>query len=100
MNLLDLLWNVGQEVEISQLRRQVDQARLENDLARWDHPNLKELASENLELKLRLALLVRLLISKRIITAEEYAALIAEAQPKPESGKAKNVSNRPEATAD
>jgi hypothetical protein len=35
-------------------------------------------------LKLRLGLLVRLLIDKGLITAEEYAALIAEARPQGE----------------
>jgi hypothetical protein len=40
------------------------------------------LAAENLELKLRLGLLVRLLISKGVFTAQEYAALIAEAHAK------------------
>jgi hypothetical protein len=38
------------------------------------------LAEENLELKLRLGLLVRLLIARKVITAEEYASLIAEAR--------------------
>ncbi len=36
------------------------------------------LADENFALKLRLGLLVRLLISKGVITAEEYAKLIAK----------------------
>lgn len=43
---------------------------------KWDLQNVKELAEENLELKLRLAMLVRLLISKGVITAEEYASTI------------------------
>jgi transposase len=42
---------------------------------------LKELVEENLELKRRLGLLVRLQISKGVITAQEYAALITDAQP-------------------
>ena len=45
-------------------------------------PVIEELAAENAELKLRLGLLVRLLISKGIINAQEYAALITEAQPR------------------
>jgi hypothetical protein len=42
---------------------------------------VKELAEENLELKLRLGLLVRLLITKGVISAQEFATLIAEARP-------------------
>ncbi|MCX7421282.1 MAG: hypothetical protein NT013_17310 [Planctomycetia bacterium] len=43
---------------------------------KWDLQNVKELAEENLELKLRLAMLVRLLISKGVISAEEYSSTI------------------------
>jgi len=51
-------------------------------LAGGDVQKVKELAGENLELKLRLGLLVRLLISKGLITAQEYAELVAEARPR------------------
>jgi hypothetical protein len=82
MDLFDFLWNVSQERQIEELRGHLDRARLEQDLAGADLRKVKELAEENLELKLRLGLLVRLLISKGVITAPEYAALIAEAQPR------------------
>ena len=49
---------------------------------RTDLRKVKELAEENVELKLRLGLLVRLLISKGVISAEEYASLIAGARPR------------------
>jgi hypothetical protein len=49
----------------------------------WDVSKIKELAQENMELKLRLGLLVRLLISKGVISAEEYAGLIAQSRPRP-----------------
>jgi hypothetical protein len=42
----------------------------------------RQLADENAALRLRLGLLVRLLISKGVITAPEYAAMIAEAESK------------------
>jgi hypothetical protein len=42
-----------------------------------------ESADENMEPKLRLGLLVRLLISNGIISAEEFAGLIAESRPNP-----------------
>jgi hypothetical protein len=82
MNLLDFLWNVSQERQLDELRQRLDQARLEHDLAGGDR-KVKELAEENLELKLRLGLLLRLLIDKGVITAQEYAGLIAEAHPSP-----------------
>ena len=81
MDLLDLLWNVSQERQISEVRQQFERLQLQRDLDGWDMRRVKELAEENVELKLRLGLLVRLLISKGIISAEEYAALITEARP-------------------
>jgi len=74
MDIFDFLWLRSQEHQIGELRGRLDQVRLEHDLA-----GTKDLAKENLELKLRLGLLVRLLIAKGVITAEEYAALVAEA---------------------
>jgi hypothetical protein len=81
MDLFDFIWNVSQERQIDELRRRLDQARLEHDLAVGDR-KLKELAEENVELKLRLGLLVRLLIAKGVITAQEYAGLIADTRPR------------------
>ena len=81
MDLFDFLWNVSQERQLEELRGRLDQLRLEHDLAGGDR-KMKELADENLELKLRLGLLVRLLIAKGVITAQEYAGLIAETRPR------------------
>ena len=82
MDLLDSLWNVSQERQIEELRVRFDRERLDRDLTGWDLARTKQLAEENLELKLRLGLLLRLLISKGVITAQEYAAMIAEAGPR------------------
>jgi hypothetical protein len=82
MDLLDFLWNVSQERQLDEIRARLERDRLEHDLAGGDR-KLKELVEENLELKLRLGLLVRLLISKGVLTAQEFAALIADAQPGP-----------------
>jgi hypothetical protein len=68
-----------QQRDIRQLREERANLRRQHDRASWHTPKLKELAKENLDLKLRLGLLVRLLIAKKVITAEELAALIAEA---------------------
>jgi hypothetical protein len=81
MDPLDFIWNVSQEHQIEELRLRFDRERLERDLAGWDLPRVKQLAEENLELKLRLGLLLRLLISKSVITTQEYAAMIAQARP-------------------
>jgi hypothetical protein len=78
MDFLDLLWNSSQDVRLNDIREDIDRMKVEGDLKGWD---ARELAVENAKLKLRLGLLVRLLISKGIINAQEYAALIAEAQP-------------------
>ena len=81
MDLFDFLWNVSQERQLEELRGRLDRVRLEHDLAGGDR-KMKELGEENLELKLRLGLLVRLLITKGVITAQEYAGLIAEIRPR------------------
>jgi hypothetical protein len=81
MDPLDFLWNISQERQIDELRVRVDRERLQRDSVGWDLATVKQLAEENLELKLRLGLLLRLLISKGVITAQEYAAMIAEARP-------------------
>jgi hypothetical protein len=78
MDLLDLWWNSNQELQLRDVRQQIERLKLERDLRRMNAPDL---AAENHELRLRLGLLVRLLIAKGILTAEEYARLIAEAQP-------------------
>ncbi len=75
MSLIDLLWNSSQDGHINELRTQIDRVRLDSHS---QHVTTDELQAENTELKLRVALLVRLLISKDLIAAEDYAALIAE----------------------
>lgn len=82
MSLFDFLWEISQEQQIHELRGRLDQIWLEHDLSEGDPRKLETLVQEILELKLRLGLLVRLLISKGVITAKEYATLIAEVRPK------------------
>jgi hypothetical protein len=78
MDILDLWWNSNQELQLREVRQQIERLQLERDLRRMNAPDL---AAENAELRLRLGLLVRLLIAKGVLTAEEYARLIAEARP-------------------
>ena len=93
MDLLDFLWNVSQEHQLKELRGRLDQVRLEHDLAGGNR-KLQELAEENLELKLRLGLLVRLLIQKGVITAQEYAGLIAAAHPQPGAAPSQSIKGK------
>ncbi len=83
-----LLGDLGQQLDIEDVRDQVERMRNEHDLADWDLRNIRELADRVFELGLRHGLLVRLLISKGVITAEEYAGLIAAAHKKPAEGTA------------
>jgi hypothetical protein len=75
--------DLGQNLAISELRDQVERARAERDRMDWDVRKVREVAEEALELHLRLAVLLRLLIAKGVITAEEYASLLTAARPKP-----------------
>ena len=80
MEFLDSLWNMNQDFLIDDLRLQSERNRLERDLMAGELASMKQLAEENLELKLRLGLLLRLLIAKGFLTAEEFAAMIADAR--------------------
>lgn len=82
-----LLGDLGQQLDINELREHVERTRIERDLVNWDIRKIREVADELLELELRHALLVRLLITKGLISAEEYASLIAAARDKPEKAE-------------
>jgi hypothetical protein len=82
-----LLGDLGQQFDINEVRDHVERMRTERDLANWDLHKIREVADELLELELRHGLLVRLLVSKGLITAEEYAGLIAAARAKPVEGQ-------------
>jgi hypothetical protein len=76
MDLFDIL----QQQDINELRQELDRLRRQTEREFGETHRLKELAEENLELKLRLGLLVRLLIAKGVFSAEEFASLIAAAR--------------------
>ena len=78
-----LLGDLGQQLDINEMQEHVERMRNERDLAKWDLPKIKEVADELLDLELQHSLLVRLLIKKSVITAEEFASSIAAARPKP-----------------
>ena len=78
----NIFWNYGQDCRIDELRKHLEQERLGRDIIGRDlAAQVEQLNEENFELKLRLSLLIRLLISKGLITAPEFAAMIAEARP-------------------
>jgi hypothetical protein len=80
-----LLGDLGQQIDIHEVRDQVERLRSERDTVEWDLSKLREVADELLELELRHGLLVRLLIRKGVISAAEYAELIAQSPVKPGS---------------
>src|SRR5262245_23051569 len=82
MDLFDLWWNYDQERQLDELRGKMERGQLEHDLAGFNPNGMKALVEENQQLKSRLGLLVRLLISKGVFTAKEYADLIAQARPR------------------
>jgi len=77
---MDFLYDLLLQKDVNELHKQLNRLELEHDLTVWDLPKVKGLAEENLDLKWRLGLLVRLLIAKGVFTAEEYAKLITEAR--------------------
>ena len=74
------LFNILHELDIRELRDELNRFRRSQDAAGWNPRTVRELTEENLQLKLRLGLLVRLLITKGVFTAEEFAGLLAQAQ--------------------
>jgi|GEM_PF-3106032 len=74
----ELIWNTSQDFRIGEVSEQVAQFQRDRDLNGYDP---RALSAENVELKLRLGLLVRLLIDKGLITAAEYAEMISATRP-------------------
>ena len=76
-----LLGNVGQQLDIGDLENAVEQMRgdvaQKGELDREQGQDIERLKSENHELKLYLATLIRLLVSKGILKQEEVAAIVA-----------------------
>jgi hypothetical protein len=83
-----LLGDIGQQMDLNEVREQLERLRAERDLAEWDLSKVREVADELDELELRHGMLVRLLVSKGLITAEEYASLISAARPEPAERRA------------
>lgn len=94
MDLFDCWWMYEQRQQIGELRSKIESMNLQQDLAQFNARSMKALAEENQQLKTRLGLLVRLLISKGVFPAKEYADMIAEAQPR-ESEEEPRITAKP-----
>ena len=79
-----LLGDVGNQMDIQDVEEGIAKLRFElntrrrvqQDVDQDQDERMGELASENAELKLYLATLVRLLISKQVMTKEEFSRFI------------------------
>jgi multidrug resistance efflux pump len=75
-----LLGNLGQQLDLSEQRREVDDLRDELRRMRRSDANattLAELRAENDELRLYLTALMRLLAAKGVVTREELEQIVA-----------------------
>ncbi len=75
MGIFDYFWNTDQDHRISDLRRKLHELEMDQELDAPSQTKIKELTEENFRLRFRLGVLVRLLISKGLVTAEEYTEM-------------------------
>jgi aspartate aminotransferase-like enzyme len=74
--------DIGQNLEIEALRERLDQMRDEGTPAAWTQQRQIEALQEAVhELKLRLGVLIKLLVAKNLLTAQEIASMIAALEP-------------------
>jgi hypothetical protein len=73
--------DVGQNLEIEELQDRLDQMRDEMPVARTQAQQIQALQDETHKLKVRLAVLMKLLVAKNVLTAQEIASMIAVLEP-------------------
>jgi hypothetical protein len=95
-----LLGDLGQQLDIEELREHIEQIKSTHESTTWDVHKIKEVANDLIELELRYGLLVRLLIAKALISAEEYAGLIAAARSKLGTGEKAELAATPDRPPD
>ncbi len=77
-----LLGDVGQQMDIEDMRDRLEQMRSEKAPAEASHEKqLAALQHETHDLRLRLGVLIKLLIAKNVLTAEEIASMVATLEP-------------------
>ena len=77
-----LLGDVGQQLDIGDMHERLEQVeQSKSDIDRSQDGQIKDLRRENRDLKVKIAALIKLLIAKKAITAEEVAEMIAALEP-------------------
>jgi hypothetical protein len=72
----------GQNLEIEDLQERLNQMRDEKTAAAaTQEKRIEALQEETHELKVRLAVLIKLLVAKNVLTAQEIASMIAALEP-------------------
>jgi hypothetical protein len=73
---------IGQNLAIEELEERLNQMRAEETpAARTQEQQIKDLQEETHKLKVRLAALIKLLVAKNLLTAQEIASMIAVLEP-------------------
>jgi hypothetical protein len=74
--------DIGQNLEIEELQQRLDQMRDEKTpAARTQEKQIEALQEETHQLRVRLAVLIKLLVAKNLLTAQEIASMIAALEP-------------------
>jgi hypothetical protein len=74
--------SIGQNLEIQEIQDRLDQMRHEKATAGWtQEKQIEALREEAHALKVRLAVLIKLLVAKDLLTAQEIASMIAALEP-------------------
>jgi hypothetical protein len=74
--------DLGQNIEIEEMQKRLDEVRNEKThAASTQEKQLAALRDETHELKLRLGVLIKLLVAKHVLSAEEIASMIAALEP-------------------
>ena len=74
--------DMAQNLEIEELRERLNQMRGEKaPAARTQEKQIEALQEETHELKVRLAVLIKLLVAKNVLAAQEIASMIAALEP-------------------
>jgi hypothetical protein len=74
--------DIGQNLEIENIQERLDEMRHEREGAGGSQKKQIETLQEEVhELRVRLAVLMKLLVAKNVLTAEEIAAMIAALEP-------------------
>ena len=75
--------DIGQNLEIQNIQERLDEMRHEKThVALNQEKQIEALREEVHELRLRLAVLMKLLVGKNVLTAQEIASMIAALEPK------------------